>query len=27
VAETEVKFRTIVDALEACAETAGRNPG
>jgi isochorismate synthase len=26
VAETEVKFRTIVDALEACAETAGRAP-
>ncbi len=26
VAETEVKFRTIVDALEACAETAGRDP-
>jgi isochorismate synthase len=25
VAETEVKFRTIVDALEACAETAGRD--
>jgi len=25
VAETEVKFRTIVDALEACAEMAGRD--
>jgi isochorismate synthase len=26
VAETEVKFRTMVDALEACARTAGRDP-
>ncbi len=26
VAETKLKFRTIVDALEACAETAGREP-
>jgi isochorismate synthase len=26
VAETEVKFHTMVDALEACAETAGRDP-
>jgi isochorismate synthase len=26
VEETEFKFRTIVDALEACAETAGRDP-
>jgi isochorismate synthase len=25
VAETEIKFRTMVDALEACAETAGRD--
>jgi isochorismate synthase len=26
VEETELKFRTIVDALEACAQTAGRDP-
>jgi isochorismate synthase len=26
VAETKHKFRTMVDALEACAETAGREP-
>ena len=26
VEETEFKFRTIIDALEACAETAGRDP-
>jgi isochorismate synthase len=26
VAETKLKFRTMVDALEACAETAGREP-
>jgi isochorismate synthase len=26
LAETEVKFHTIVDALEACARTAGREP-
>jgi isochorismate synthase len=25
VAETEIKFRTMVDALEACALTAGRD--
>ena len=26
VEETELKFRTIVDALEACGQTAGRDP-
>jgi anthranilate/para-aminobenzoate synthase component I len=26
VEETELKFRTIVDALEACAQPAGRDP-
>jgi isochorismate synthase len=26
VAETEVKFHTMVDALQACADTAGRDP-
>jgi isochorismate synthase len=26
VEETELKFRTIVDALEACTQTAGRDP-